>query len=268
MHAHHRAVRRLAGPLALLLPAMLAACAADPPADAPTASVDPVPASIDTARDQLTALATAARDRHLTARYTLTGGDRAERTIEVTTANDGSWRVDVPGGAGGGTIDVSLAATADGLFQCALPSSGHPEAAGCVRLGDPDDRVPGPYDPRVQHPFTDWPVVLNDQRAPLAVSTAPPPKGVAGACFSVDSTSASLDAPLDVGVYCYQPDGTLTALRSALGTLRLARPPGPAPDTVTLAGPVVDRPPWETAAPPAAPGTTAPSGTAEPTPTP
>ncbi|WP_308042551.1 hypothetical protein [Micromonospora sp. PLK6-60] len=250
--------RRLTGPLALLLPAMLAACAADPPADAPTTSEDPLPASVDSARDQLTALATAARDRHFTARYTLTGSAGPERTILVTTANDGTWRVDVPAGAGGGTIDVSLAATADGLFQCALPSAGHPEAAGCVRLGDRDDRVPGRYDPRVQHPFTDWPAVLNDGRAPLAVSATPAPHGVDGTCFAVDSTSASLDAPLDVGTYCYGPDGTLTALHSALGTLRLAGPPGPAPDTVTLAGPVVDRSPWQTTSPAPEPTESAP----------
>ena len=42
-----------------------------------------------------------------------------------------------------------------------------------------------------------------------------------------------------MGIYCYQPDGTPTFVRAALGTLTLAGPPGPAPDTVPLAGPVV-----------------------------
>ncbi|WP_176730755.1 hypothetical protein [Micromonospora mirobrigensis] len=257
MHVQLRAARRVTAPLALLFPALLAACSADPPAE-PPASGGPAPASIDSARDRLAALAAAARDRHLTGTYTLSGAGGGDRTITVTTANDGTWRVDVPGGAGGGTIDVSVASTADGLFQCALPSAGHPEAAGCVRIGDPGDRVPAPVDPRVQHPFTDWPKVLTDRQAPLAVSTAKAPAGVSGTCFSVDTTSASLDAPLDVGIYCYQPDGTLTLLRSALGTLRLAGPPAPGPATVALAGPVVPNGPWETDAPPAAGPTTTP----------
>ncbi|PWU48252.1 hypothetical protein DLJ47_28700 [Micromonospora sp. S4605] len=205
MHAHLRPARRLAGPLALALPAVLAACTADQPATPP-----PAP----------------------------------------TSANDGSWRVDVPGGALGGTADVSIAATADGLFQCALPSAGRPEPPSCVRLGDPDDGLPRRLDPRVQHPFTDWLAVLTDRRAPLAVSPAAPPPGATGACYAVESTSASINPPLDVGIYCYDQDGTPTAVRTESGTLVLAGAPAPAPATVQLAGPVVDGEPLGTASPP------------------
>ena len=101
----------------------------------------------------------------------------------------------------------------------------------------------------MQHPFTDWLEVLTDRRAPLAVSPAQPPPGATGACYSVESTSASLNAPLDVGIYCYDPDGTPTAVRTATGTLVLAGAAGPAPATVTLAGPVTEGEPLEVAAP-------------------
>ncbi|MEH1099197.1 hypothetical protein [Micromonospora sp. CPCC 205561] len=247
--ASARPARRLVAPLALALPALLVGCAAAQPVTPPEPTSTPAPAGVDAARDELAALAAAAQDRHLVASYTLSAPDTPPRTILVTSANDGTWRVDVPGGALGGAVDVSFATTADGLFQCALPSAARPEPAGCVRLGDPDDAVPRRLDPRVQHPFTDWLDVLTDRRAPLAVSPAEPPPGVSGACYSVETTSASINAPLDVGIYCYGPDGTPTAVRTAFGTLTLTGAPGPAPATVQLAGPVVDAEPLGTAAP-------------------
>lgn len=255
---HLRATRRRpTGLLALTVPLLLATgtplagCAADssPPDPPESASGSPTPTGADGARDELAALAAAAQDRHLTARYTLTGAGGSTRTITVTSANDGTWRVDVPGWALGGTVDVALAATADGLFQCALPSPVRPEPATCVRLGDPDDTIPRRLDPRVQHPFTDWLDVLTDRQAPLAVSVSRPVPDTTGTCYSVESTSASLNPPLDVGIYCYDADGTPTAVRAALGTLRLAGPPGPAPATVQLPGPVVEDEPIGAAAP-------------------
>lgn len=229
-------------PLLLATGVCLAACGGDePPPDAPEpTSGEPTPGRADGAREDLAALAAAAQDRHLTAHYTLTTDDGTTRTISVTNANDGSWRVDVPGWALGGTVDVSLVSTAEGLYQCASPSATRPEPAGCVRLGDPGDTIPRRLDPRVQHPFTDWLDVLTDRQAPLAVSVSRPLPGVTGTCFSVESTSASLNPPLDVGIYCYDADGTPTAVRTAFGTLRLASPPGPAPATVPLAAPVVE----------------------------
>ncbi|WP_422737335.1 hypothetical protein ACN263_28655 [Micromonospora sp. WMMD729] len=248
---------RLLGLLVLALPAALVACDSAPPPSPPPA--DPGPVQVDGARDELAALAAAAQDRHLVAQYVFGRSGQADRTIVFTSANDGSWRVDVPGGALGGTADVSLAATADGLFQCALPSTGHPEPARCVRLGERDDAIPRKLDPRIQHPLTDWLDVLTDRRAPLAVAVAATPKGLTGACYSVDSTSASLNAPLDVGIYCFDPDGTPTGVRTGAGTLRLAAPPGAAPPTVQLAGPVVDGEPLGTAAPPTSDPSISPS---------
>ena len=67
---------------------------------------------------------------------------------------------------------------------------------------------------------------------------AQPLPGSTGNCFSVDSISASLKAPVDVGIYCYADDGMLTAARVAFGTLTLAGAAGPAPPTLDLPGPV------------------------------
>jgi hypothetical protein len=110
--------------------------------------------------------------------------------------------------------------------------------------------VPARFDPRVQHVFTDWLEVLTDRRAALAVSRARQLPGVRGACFSVESNSASLAAPLDVGIYCYATDGTLTGARLGFGTLVLTGTPAAAPPAVTLAGPTVDRTPLPMTSPP------------------
>ncbi|MDG4804219.1 hypothetical protein [Micromonospora sp. WMMD980] len=253
MLAHRRAARRLTGVLALTLPALLAACATDHPRTAPADGADPVPVQVDAARDELAGLAAAAQDLHFVATYAWAPPGGPSRTVTWTSANDDSWRVDVPGWGQGGTVDVSLAGTSDGLFQCALPSTGRTRPAGCVRLGDTDDAVPRRLDPRVQHPFTDWLEVLTDRRAPLAVASATSPAGVTGRCYSVDSTAASMNAPLDVGVYCFGEDGTPLAVRAALGSLTLTGKPGPGPGTVELAGAVTEDEPVGRDAPP--PGT-------------
>lgn len=274
---------RMVAVLALAAPFALVACGSDSPA-APLEEVG-LPAVAAPARDQLAALAAAAQDRHVAAQYTLSTGEGPDRAVAVTRATDGTWRVDIPGGALGGTADVSIARTGDGLFQCALalpppleptaqpadptgqpkdptgqptdqagqPAEAPPDLPGgptCVRVAGPDGPLPGFVDPRVQHPFTDWLGVLTDRRAPLSVSTVEAPAGVGGACFAVESTSASLSAPLDVGVYCFDPAGTLTGARLGLGNLVLAGPPAPGPPTVTLAGPVVAGSPLGVAAPP------------------
>jgi hypothetical protein len=242
------AVRRgIVGVFGLAPAVAVAACSGDPvvpPAPPEEANLAPDVAS---ARDQLAALAAAGQDRHLAATYTLSTADRPDRIVTVIRAADGTWRVDIPGGALGGTADVAVARTGAGLFQCALAQP----AAGptCVRVADPDGPLPATLDPRVQHPFTDWLTVLTDRQAPLAVSSAKPPTGMSGNCFALDTTSASLSPPLDVGVYCLGPDGTLTGARLGLGTLVLAGAPAPAPPTVTLPGPVVAGEPLGIAAP-------------------
>lgn len=238
------------GALALALPLFLLGCTGEAPADEPSPPPTVTSTTPPEARAQLAALAAAAQDRHLTASYTLSDDGRPDRTVVLTSATDRTWRVDIPGGALGGTADVSIAETAAGIYQCALPSAQWPAPASCVRLGPPGRRLPASVDPRVQHTFTDWRDVLTDRQAALSVSTTPPLAGAGGRCFAVESTAASLGPPLDVGIYCYDADGTLTGARLAYGTLILAGTPAAAPASVTLPGPVIDREPLRMAAPP------------------
>lgn len=236
------------------------------PAATPTGSAGATGTAVPTAGDtsarmQLAGLAAAAEDRHLRANYTLSRAGQSPRTVVLTSATDGTWRVDIPGGALGGTADVAMAGTPDGIFQCALPSATRPEPTTCVRVAAPDKPVPASVDPRVQHVFTDWRTVLTDRQASLAVSTTRALPNSRGTCFSVDSTAASLSAPLDVGIYCFDTDGTLTAVRVAFGTLLLNGDPTTAPKTVSLPGPVVAGAALRTAAPPTPSAVPTPSST-------
>ena len=224
----------------------LSACGSDPPPSGNTpASAAPVPTAPIEARAQLAALAAAAKDKRMVAFYTLRVPHRPDRTVAVTLAVDGSWRIDVPGGALGGTVDVAIAANSTGLYQCGLPPG-----TGCVKIGGPDGTPPVAVDPRVQHVLIDWRDVFLDRKAPLNVAVTGAPAGASGSCFSVEPTAASLAAPVDPGVYCYAPDGVLTAAVAGFGTLVLARPPSPAPPTAPLPGPVVPGPPLKTSPPP------------------
>ncbi|HEX5594669.1 MAG TPA: hypothetical protein VFX61_01405 [Micromonosporaceae bacterium] len=248
-------VSRSGRPLLILAAALLlggcGASAAGPAAPTPDPSESVVPAETERpAHAQLAALAAAAEDRRFTGRYTLSSDGRTDRNIAVALAEDGSWRVDIQGGALSGTADVAIAQTSDGLFQCALPAPHNQIAPVCVRVGDPGGRIPAGIDPRVQHLFTSWGRVLSDRQAPLAVSPAQALPGAVGSCFSVESISASLQPPLEVGIYCYDPDGTLTAARVAFGTLVLAGPLAAAPPAITLPGPVVAGEPLRITGPP------------------
>jgi hypothetical protein len=229
-----------------------AGCGADGAAQAGPTSAPPAAAPAP-ARAQLAGAAAAAKDRGLLAFYTLKSGDRADRTVTVVRAPDRSWRVDIPGGALGGTADVSVAQNKDGLYQCALPSAASGVPATCVRVAAAGGRIKSWADPRVQHPFTDWLEVFTDSRAALSVSTTKALPGSEGTCYSVESTSASLSAPVDAGIYCYATDGTLTAARLSFGTLTLSAPPGAPPARADLPGPVVSGEPMSMAAPPPPP---------------
>jgi hypothetical protein len=228
-----------------------AGCAAggEPP---PLPSDSPAPAP--PARAELAARAAAAQDLVGVTVYTLVTRGRPDRTVLVVRAADGSWRVDVPGGALGGTADVSIVSTEAGMFHCALATP--PEPGSCVRV-----EALGPeVDPRVQHVFTDWLDVFTDRSAAVAVAPATRPSGVGGSCFAVQPSAASLEAPLDAGIYCFHPDGTLTGASLELGELTLASDGGAPPPTIDLPGPVVDGRPLPTASP-----TPPPSPTATPT---
>jgi hypothetical protein len=230
---------------------VISGCTGSSVPPAPTAEDTSIPSAfpID-ARTRLAGLAATAKDRHFTAGYTYRQADRPPRTVTVTLAADGTWRVDVPGGALDGQANVALVGTSNGLYQCRLPDDG----PGCAKAADPDGSFPASMDPRVEHPFTDWLDPLTDQQSAISVAAAPLLAGARGTCFSIEANSAALAPPVEPGIYCYDTDGTLTGLRVSFGTLVLASPPAPAPPTVTLPGPVTAGALVPTAAPPGEPG--------------
>jgi hypothetical protein len=245
--------RAVAGALLVLL---TAACGSNPPPDPEPTAAGPLPEP--GARTQLAGLAAAAQDRHLAATYRLSVPDRDDRLVSVVLADDGSWRVDIPGGALGGTADVAVARNEIGLFQCALA------VPSCARVGDPDDRLGAGIDPRIQRPFVYARSVLTDSAAPLAVSATATLPGVTGRCYAVETTTASVGSPLDVGIYCYADDGTLTGARLSYGTLVLAAEPAAAPPSIDMPGPVTPDAPLRMASPPPPPTPTPTAGTATP----
>ena len=241
---------------AVLLAGLLAACGDPAPAKEPVTPPPSAPASAapdgGAARIELAARAALAQDHRFAALYTYDAKDgRAQRSVVATVAGDGSWRVDVPGGALGGTADVAIVQTGEGVFQCALPTAGSVDS-GCVRVADPGDRVPREYDPKVHRVFRQWLSVFTDRQAALSVVPAAPLPGSQGSCFSIDSISASLKAPVDVGIYCYADNGLLTAARVAFGTLTLASV-AEAPPRIDLPGPVAAREPLGLDSPPPPP---------------
>ncbi|WIM96279.1 hypothetical protein ACTOB_008463 [Actinoplanes oblitus] len=218
----------------------LSGCGGGTPDPAPvtTSAATAAPDGPD-ARTEFAGLAASALDRRYAALYTFTGRDGVPRRVVATVANDGSWRVDIANGALGGTADVSIVRNQNGVYQCTVSMSGTPVTPGCVHVAEKGEKVPRRYDPQVQRLFRQWLTVFTDRDSALSVAAVQPLDGAqGGACYSVDSTSASLDAPVDVGVYCYSADGLLTAARVGFGVLQLVKQVG-APATVQFPGPEV-----------------------------
>ncbi|GAA4594450.1 hypothetical protein BJY16_001318 [Actinoplanes octamycinicus] len=239
MHLPSGSGRGRAAIIAALLALGLAGCGGGgTPDPAPPASSAATPAGPD-ARTQFAGLAASALDRRYAALYTFTGDDGVPRNVVAKVATDGSWRVDIANGALGGTADVSIVHNMNGVYQCSVSMTGAPINAGCVHVAAKGEKVPRRYDPQVQRLFRQWLTVFTDRDSALSVAAVKPLDGAqGGACYSVDSTSASLDAPVDIGVYCYAGDGLLTAARVGFGTLKLVKQVG-APATVEFPGPEV-----------------------------
>jgi hypothetical protein len=227
-----------------------------PVADIPSASPTPVAAPVD-ARGQLAVRVAAAEDRHYVASFRLTGTDGSRRTVTVVVARHDNWQVGIPGGAMSGRTDIAVARSGDSLYQCTLGPR-----ASCVRVAGAGGEMPARYDPRVQHMFSDWMDTLTDSSAALSVATAPRLSGARGDCYSVEWTSASMAAPVDPGVYCYDTTGMLTAARVGFGTLLLVNGPASAPPSAPLPGPVVTRRPLPLVAPPTPTPSATPSASA------
>jgi hypothetical protein len=199
------------------------------------------------------ARAALAQDHRFAALYHFDGPDGPERNVVATVATDGSWRVDVAGGALGGMADVSVVSNADGVYQCSLPSVANPISPGCVRVADAGKRIPQAYDPEVERLFRTWLGAFTDRQSALSVTPAAPLAGTGtggGTCFAVDSISASLNPPVDVGIYCYADNGLLTAAKVDFGVLTLASTPVAPPAKVDLPGPVGAGPALGMASPP------------------
>jgi len=240
--------RGLSVSAAALLILGLAACGHDEPAPAPTT---PAPSSADDAPDaraDLAGLATLAQDHAYAALYALDDGRGVARNVVATAAADGTWRVDVSGGALGGTADVTIVSTRAGVYQCTVSSPQQPITPTCVRVANAGKKVPAAYDPEVERLFRPALTVFTDRQAPLSVGAVQPLAGAKGSCFSVDTIAAALSAPVDVGIYCYMADGLLTAARVGFGTLTLVST-GAGPATVTLPGPEVPGQPMGTESP-------------------
>ena len=198
------------------------------------------PAGGTDARADLASRATVALDKAFAALYTYTD-DSGTRSIVATVGADGSWKVDIPGGAQSGTANITIAANSTGVYQCTLSSAALPVTPTCVRVAAAGKKVPKAYDPKVQRLFRQWLTVFTDRDSALSVAAVQPLSGAQGDCWSVDSMTAALAAPVDVGIYCYSADGVLTAARVDFGQLRLTNQvPGPA--TVPLPGAVLPGP--------------------------
>jgi hypothetical protein len=236
---------------AALLLTGVAACGGAPEA-APPASSAPVDQAAADAHDSLAAKAALAMDKAYAALYSFDDGRGQPRNVVATVGRDGTWRVDVSGGALGGTADVTIVSTPAGVFQCTLGSQSNPITSTCVKVAKPGKPVPDEYDPKVPRLFRQWLPVFTDRQAALAVTQVQPLAGAKGSCYSIDSISASLAAPVDIGVYCYADDGVLTAARVGFGVLKMvSQVEGPA--TVPLPGAEVAGPPMGMDAPPALP---------------
>ncbi|MBM2617139.1 hypothetical protein JIG36_16420 [Actinoplanes sp. LDG1-06] len=244
----------VASAAALLLTGVAACSGAsgDDPQPAPSASSAPPSEAVSGARGLLAAKAATALDKAYSALYSFDDGNGQPRNVVAQIGRDGTWRVDVSGGALGGTADVTIVSTAAGVFQCTLGSQSNPISPTCVKVAKPGKRVPADYSPKVERLFRPGLSVFTDRQAALSVAEVPPLAGAKGTCFSVDSISASLTAPVDVGIYCYADDGVLTAVRVGFGELKVSNQiDGPA--TVPLPGPETAGPPMGMDAPPAAP---------------
>lgn len=188
-----------------------------------------------------------ALDRTFTAEYEWSEGG----TVTMWAAEDGTWRVDVPGWAHGGEIDVSVAWTTGGFFQCAEEE--------CVKMAGITGQVPERFDPVVQRPFIEWLPLLLDRHLPFAVSQD-------GDCFKLTPNTVVVDTPIPPGEWCLDQSGTIVSLTGPdFGTLTLTGPPGPASATVELPGEIVEGKPLGSKAPkpPEPTGTPTPSPSAE-----
>jgi len=231
--------------LAVLTGVLVAACGSGGSPDAAASqAASPAPPAADP-RALLAARVAVAKDQRFGAAYTLTVPGKAPRSVLVSIAKDRTWRVDVQGGALGGTADVAIAGRPEGVYQCPINPAG-----GCVKVAAGGKRLPPAVDPRIELVFVTWLDVLLDRQVPMSVAPADPLAGTSAPCFAVEPGTTAVAPPMDPGTFCYNDNGILTAAKLSFGQLMLTGDVVAAPDTISLPGPVVDGSPLATTAPP------------------
>ncbi|WP_433081106.1 hypothetical protein ACQP1P_45090 [Dactylosporangium sp. CA-052675] len=236
--------------MAVLTGLLLSGCSSSggPPSTSTTTPAGtPLPAQPDP-RGLLAARVAVAKDQRYVAAYTLTVQGKAPRSVLVSIASDRTWRVDIQGGALGGTADVAIASRPEGQYQCQINPSG-----SCVKVAAAGKKLPAAIDPRVQYVFVSWLDVLLDRQIPLSVAPAEPLAGTSAPCFAVEPGVTAIAPPIDPGTFCYNDNGILTAARLPFGQLMLTGEVVAAPATISLPGPVADGAPLGTSAPPPPP---------------
>jgi hypothetical protein len=247
---HHSITVTTGTALAVLTSVLLAGCGSPGPVDPDSTATPigtPLPAQPDP-RGLLAARVAVAKDQRYVAAYTLTVPGKAPRSILVSIATDRTWRVDIQGGALGGTADVAIANRPEGQYQCPINPSGN-----CVRVAASGKQLPPAIDPRVQYVFASWLDVLLDRQIPLAVAPADPLAGTSAPCFAVEPGVTAIAPPIDPGTFCYNDSGILTAAKLPFGQLMLTGEVVAPPSTISLPGPVTDGKPLGTSAPPPPP---------------
>jgi len=169
------ATRQLGAAVTVVTVALvLSACTSGrPPALVNSSPTGAVPTSPIDAAGQLAGLAAAAHDRKYIAAYTISGA--GHRTLLASLATDGTWEVNVDGGALSGGANVALVGLRTGTYQCLLGGPAT-SAAGAAPppLPQPSPSVSAsPAGPRPPSP------------SPPASTAPPPPRFVAPACVKV-----------------------------------------------------------------------------------
>jgi hypothetical protein len=225
----------------------------------PSTSASPSDQAAQPPAAQLAARATLAQDQYYSASFRYAPSDgSAPGTGRVERTRTG-FRLDLtqPGDAASVGHTTAVVQTGAATFTCRLTAA----ARGCVAgasAGTPDAAAVD----RIRLAFTDWLSTLADPAAAISVAEAPLPPGAQGACFSVEGVAASLEPPVDPGVYCFDGVGKITVLKLAVGAITITEV-APAPPTVAMPAPVVAALP-PIAAPSPTPSATPPNSTQGP----
>jgi hypothetical protein len=236
---------------ALAVAAAAAGCSGAGNAQAKTSPTPPATAAAALPpAAQLAGRAVLGQDQYYAATYRFTPSDGSPAGTALVARTRAGVRLDLvqPADATRVARTTVVVQNRAGTVFCRLTSA----ARACLPAGA---RPPADADPRLHHAFTDWLDKLADPAAALSVTVAAAPRGATGTCYSVEGVAASLDPPVDPGLYCFDNVGRITALRVAAGLLTVSAVTTPPPD-VTVPAPVGG----------ALPGTAAPSPTPPPTP--